>query len=969
MRLAGSPPSTSPPRGDDFRGGFSHASPPNSPQAAYRSPVRRKNGYQSFGDYLGSSPGSTRPNVMPVQYPQVPLLPHHPQPHFYGVSEADVAMIRHKSTSRTSSGSFYGFDTLEVAGDPATDILPENVLLVAGNRDLVVYRIQKNRLDVFGHLEGLRGNVIGAKILPLCSRDDPLRSQRPLISVVIHGPVLPNQENWQSRPDTGNLGEQEFEPSESMLDALHCTDTAGSRLPAQYQTTVEVYSLKNISHVTTLLKCPPVALDAQLPGHPLESPFATGNLSLRACGKFLIIASGTSGEIYVFEASPRASGSSLESFRCLGKTWTSMLNRPNNSWSTSSASSETESTHDGSPTRAADLDVPTLSLSHRWLAIVPPVPSSRSTLHCQVNPSSISIRPPGLTSHTAPSQPQVNCELDIPLGESVINRMARDAAQEVIKGAKWLGEQGAHYWKNYWSKPEAPPPPQFGSYPPMQQQIQQVFPPTHANDEQIRASNQPVPVSILDLERLSSQDVKPSVAIQPVATFALSAGCSFLSFNPSGLSLLTASAKGDTQHVWDLMRMIYGKSKFFSRGESAATDNGPTVRQIARFTRVTTANIVDVVWTAPRGEKLAMVTDRGTVHIFDLPPSAFQWPPPRRVTRPATTTSEQAVGGMTQRAAELHTSKGITFGSAMNMVSSKAPIFFSAVRGRPQSIGSTISGLKGLNMAAGAGAKGGKAVAIGIGKSVGAATGTVNSFRHLGENRLQIPSNPSAPNTLSRGCIRWLSGELSSRGSSGDEVESNSKERSHLAVVGAGILRIHHVRQSNNVKAAKRRPSVIGEKLTELLVPPGSTSMISPDLSPVLGGYWPSSSNLHPHKKDKDHRNPTSHAELSTNAPYQPFHTDHRINLHIYTSPPNRKIHHLTDHTTPWVFGEEIPTTKICSGAAISEDVTEAGNVGVENLITFEGEGQVVVSTRRRREEDRDADDDFAIVEFAEERV
>ncbi|RAL58305.1 hypothetical protein DID88_006417 [Monilinia fructigena] len=45
---------------------------------------------------------------------------------------------------------------------------------------------------------------------------------------------------------------------------------------------------------------------------------------------------------------------------------------------------------------------------------------------------------------------------------------------------------------------------------------------------------------------------------------------------------------------------------------------------------MTIARIVDVVWTAPHGERAAMVTEPGTVHILDLPASAFTWPPPRR---------------------------------------------------------------------------------------------------------------------------------------------------------------------------------------------------------------------------------------------------------------------------------------------------------------------------------------------------
>ena len=610
------------------------------------------------------------------------------------------------------------------------------------------------------------------------------------------------------------------------------------------------------------------------------------------------------------------------------------------------------------------MEVPMLSLSHRWLAIVPPVPSSRSTLHCQVNLSGANTQVSGLTSHTAPSQPQTNCELDIPLGESTINRMARDAAQEVIKGAKWISDQ---VWKNYWNKQTGTSnSPHFGSYPPMQQQQrQQSFPPTHANDDKIRASSQSALVSVLDLERLSSSvDTKASVCIHPIATFALPAGCSYLSFSPSGLSLLSASAKGDVQYVWDLMRMIHANVNIDLTHGSATVERPPVVRQIARFVRLTTANIVDVVWTAPRGEEVAMVTDRGTVHMFDLPANAYRWPPPRRMGRPATSVGSGPSTNSLTKPIDLQAPKGGTFSTALNMVSSKTPSLFSTPRGRPQSIGTAISGLGSFNIAAGAGAKGGKAVAVGIGKSVEAATETMNTIRHLGENRVQIPGSPSAPVNINSGCIRWLHGKAEAKKS------YDGKSKADLAVVGAGIIRIHHVRESKNAKSARRRPSAVGEKLAELSLPAFNQPSTLSDHAPVLSGYWPPSP-FQVYKNDRGIGNPTSYAELSTNAPYQPFHTDHRISLYTYkgTHDAEDGIHPFRNSTTPWVFGEQVPTTLICSGAAISEDVTEPGHGDMEDLITFQGKSEVVVSTRRRKAEEENGEDDFAIVDFVEERV
>ena len=875
--------------------------------------------------------------------------------------------VQARTGSRMSSRDFYAFDSLEMAADSTTNLLPENVLIVAIDRGLVVYKLEKATLNIFGRLEGLRGKVLGAKILPYASRIDLLGKQRPLIAVIVHGPVFSSQDIGRVPPGVTTSEGSEFDPSESMSDALQNADVVSAQKLSRYQTTVEIYSLKDVSHIATILHCPPVPVDVRSRGKDIVSSAHVEQLHLHASGKFLVIGSGTSGEIWIFEACQRSTPSSPEPFRCLGKTWTSIPNRTSRTWSTSSTSYESESTHDGWPSRGIELEVPILSLSHRWLAIVPPVPSSRSTLHCQVNLSGANVQVSGLTSHTAPSQPQTNCELDIPLGESAINRMARDAAQEVIKGAKWITDQGTQVWKNYWNKQTGTSnSPHFGSYPPMQQQQhQQSFPPTHANDDRIRASTQSDLVSVLDLERLSSSlETKASVYVHPIVTFALPAGCSYLSFSPSGLSLLSASAKGDVQYVWDLMRMIHGNVNIDSTDGSAAVEITPTVRQVARFVRLTTANIVDVVWTAPRGEEVAMVTDRGTVHIFDLPANAYRWPPQRRIGRPATSLSADPSMTSLTKPIDLQAPKGSTFSTALNMVSSKTPSLFSTPRGRPQSIGSAISGLGSFNIAAGAGAKGGKAFAVGIGKSVEAATDTMNTIRHLGENRVQIPGSPSAPLNVNSGCIRWLHGKVEVKKS------RDGKDKADLAVVGAGILRIHHVSQSKIAKTARRRPSAIGEKPAELSLRAFPAPSTLSDQGPVLSGYWPPSP-FQIYKNDRGIGNPTSYAELSTNAPYQPFHTDHRINLYSYQGVHDAEdgTHHFRNSTTPWVFGEEIQTALICSGAAISEDVTEPGHTGVEDLITFQGKGEVVVSTRRRKAEEENGEEDFAIVEFVEERV
>ena len=878
------------------------------------------------------------------------------------------------------------FDSLASAGDVAT-IGAENVLLLGHDKILEVHKIEKDKLHLLGRLEGLRGVVLSAKILPCSSRQDPLQVLRPLVAVLVHGPLQDHESSEKSRrelsrPGTSNSNDPEFDPSDSMLEAMYsmghaATQPFTSQPSAQYQTSVEVYSLSSQKHVSTLFKSPIAKADASYRNRSLTVPPPIGRLSVRAKGRFIIISSGESGEVYVFEATQNKKEALTESFRCLGKTWTSIPIRKSRSWSASSTSSEIEGTQDTQPAQVVQHEAPMVSLSHRWLAIVPPAPSSRSTIHG--TPILLAgQKPPGLTSHTSQSQPQVTCDLDTPTRDSVLDKMARNATQGVIRGARWISDQGVQVFKNYWYKPTETdsPSPVYLHGMPLVQQTQPSFPPTHAHDNQPnRTNDQPTLISIVDLEKLSeSQDTKPAIAIQPISTFALPGGCSFVSFAPSGLSLLTASAKGDVQHVWDLMRVIHGRSGPSGLPEGNSANHG-LIRQIAQFTRLTVATIIDVAWTEPQGERLAIVTDRGTVHIHDIPTSSFQWPPSRRsarrVTGPESSTGASSEPG-TPAVSTLTSSAYRS--TAMNMVNGTTQPFLAAVRGRPASISNPFTALSGLNLTAGAGSKGTKVVAAGISKSVGAATGTVNTLRHIGENRLHIPGSSRG---VIPGCVRWMGG----------------KDRSLIAVAGGGSLRLHGVRQSSNVNPGKRRPSVLGDRPVELVIPdvqgqpqtrPGRQLLLGHDETPTGGSYWPTASPArHSHMPERGDTHPLSYAEIETNAPYQPFHTDRRINLHIYADGKGTaEIHHLQERS-PWVFGEEIPTVQISSGSTETEENEELdGLTGrMENVVRVEGNEddgeQVVVTTRRKRgrkgesgvEDDDFFEEDCEVVDYASERV
>ena len=982
VSIAGSPPDGTTPPGE-VRGGFSNASPPHSPPTTSRQPVRRSNGYQSFGDYLGTSPGTGRSTSM-RSYSQHPPLPHHPQPHYYGAPNIDLGLPKSRIGGRKAGDGYYcGFDSLSAAGLESSGFT-DNVLLIGSEGALDVYNVDgKDKPSIMGRLDGLRGGVIDAKILPCSSGTDLLRSHRPLVAVVVHGPHLPEERVDPTRPRSNHSDDALFDPSDSMLLALDSAEDTRPKTITHYQTTVEVYSLKTRQHVETLFSCPTTEMSKPIHDPLFFPPLPNENISVQASGRFVVVASGTSGEVFVFETRNGALENFASSFRCIGKTWTSVPPRKVRSWSTSSSSSEVDGPTEGFPYGRPGTAI--LSLSHRWLAVVPPTPSARSTLHGTVEVPLRLQKIPGLSSHTAPSQPPVTCDLDTPEGESLFNRVARDMTQEFIKGARWVGDQGVQAWKNYWNKPE--PQTQSGTdlytrHPLPLPQGQQNFPPTHAHDETSnRPSTQTALVSVLDLEKLSeSQDTKPPVSLQPVATFQVPFGCSFVSFAPNGLIVLTATAKGDIQHVWDLMRMVHG-------GHISSTDSfsrkSPVVRQIACFTRMTVASLVDVVWTEPSGERFAIVTDRGTVHIFDLPQSAFRWPPPRRLARPATAPGQSSTRGQEDpKTIPPPASAGSAITAAIGMVNVRAQPLLAAVRSRPKSIGKAVSGLSGLNFTAGAGAKGGKAVAAGFSKSVGAATGTVNTIRHLGENRLHLPG---PPHTVTPGCVRWLSG----------------KNRGHIAIIGRGILRIYGVHKSTSVTAGQRRPSVVGGRPVELILPDISDEINTPivrayladEAPPTLGGHWSPGPGHNPMAATtRSNPHPLSYAEIETNAPYQPFHTDRRINLHVYSDNPSvADPQHLND-SNAWVFGEAIPASKISVGSALLDDDddedtetdAEPQRAQMENLINLEGDGegqQVVVTTRRKKgrrsdvgegrvgEEGEIFEDDCEVVDFAEERV
>lgn len=896
---------------------------------------------------------------------RAPPPPHQPQAHFYGAPELNIGpKLSETEPSSTGTARYCAFDSVPSLDDD-TLAKTTNVLLLGSGGAMEVHAIGKKRLNRIGRLAQLRGHVLGAKILPQTIHSRASIRSEPLVALVIHGP---SRASDPKQATAYHQSDDEFDASGSTIHALETMEVS------HYQTSVEIYSLRNGEYVSTLLETPKIEARPSRYSEQGNSSPAAGGIHMQARGKYLIISSATSGEVFVYSRRIVTSDHERAGFQYVGKFWTKISLKATRSGSVSSRDSgfmqEEEDAHD---TTAQ----PIVALSSRWLAFTPPSPSSQTSIHAHT-PETLGIKVPGASFHASPAEPQVTCLVDTPETESFMNRIARDATQEFVKGARWVGSQGLQAWNNYWSKPsdsnQQPPvgSPPTAPYP----ATAQYFPPTHAPDARPpRARNSPAIVSIIDLDKLSnSQQTKESVALLPLATFSLPNGCSFVSFAPHGLQLFTASTKGDVQQVWDLMRVIHGDTSF--QGDHMKAIPDPSIREVARFTRITEARIVDVTWTSPAGKRLALVTDNGTVHIYDLPSSAFYWPPPRQTIKVPMAVSaqkgEEMGGAYDGSHAEI---AGGTFSSAWGRLSGSSQPLLSAVRGRTGSSGSALPSFTGLASTAGMGAKGGKAVAAGINRSfTAAASGTVSTIRHLGENRINLPGSSKL---ISPSCIKWLDGSDGAR----------------LAVTGAGVVRLHGIQQSSNAKAGKRRPSAIGNKASEFAIPLPSTEAhtnASTREADPPDSFWALSSKPASSVGGQSRIHPLSHAEIETHAPYQPFHTDPRVNVHVYSETrKDRDPHRLTDDV-PWAFGEDIAAVMVHSGATMQDEDMDERNAEqavtgrMESSVHIEGneeEGrQIVVTTRRkgRRKDDELAtavddgeffEDELEVVDFAQDRV
>ena len=1055
ISLVGESPPTAPSSYEDHRGGvasgwssprpagYGHmpsVSPPSAAAAARRPLSYHMDAHYSPPDHvphhMTPSSAAARRSSMHSHYAHMrnapnPPLPHQAQPHFYGTPDIDLDPNRPSGMAAGERGYYFGFDT--IPSPHADPVVPgrDSVVVAGYEGGIEVHSVTKRGLEHRAGLKGLRGGVYHAKILPWTADRSDLF---PLVALVIHGPNLPPP-NPGIQMD-GDYDAVSADRSEAMANAAGdaaSKDGLGSRVASagfveSYKTTVDVYSLATGRHVCTLLEAPTIPLKIPVTSPIFKAPPPTGAFQIKADRGTIVVSSGVTGECWLYRQAAPAAAPEQEppQFRCLGKVWTS-LQQPLKGDAAQEPAEANRLQQQAPPPRPRPQSA-IIALNGRWLAFCPAAPSSQIALRAVV-PVAGQGRTPLLASLTPPQLPPVNADVDLPLSESVMNKIMRDATQELIQGAKWVGKQGWQAWNNYWN----PQPPGIGSRsPPSGSQPwgggvagrpdAAQFPPTHGSVTPPAPKEQPGLVSVLDLENIGA-----SASLHPIATFAIPQGCGFLSFSPTGLSLFTASTKGDVQTIWDLMRIHYTKSSPLQTSV-VPQSGGPRVRQVAQFSRMTVARIVDVAWTKPNGQRLAMVTERGTVHLLELPSSAFAWPPPRRRNRPqdgrgaapadgsaasAVAIASNALSSVREAARPLMTQPRRRSSANNNNNSSNSNSNSNPTQGAVSGIGEYAT-------------HGGKVIAASISHSLGKTGNAINQLRQTGEKRVSLPGTTAAPGSS---CVTWLTGRTDHfLFVLGNGLVRTFPTKSRKSSSGADPQRVPRLSRYKDFKVPRLPDDLLAPSVKAFLDPEEYLDLTEKDLEggndTLVLNHKPRPAVAPPLVAES----PIPQAEIESSAPYQPFHTDKRVALYAYGADepppppdatssemptltnlleatgiddddepaplpaPRRKQKEskrasapapvLAMPTSPnldgaWAFGGTIAATKLDLGAphvseeelfntALPEDSRALPASAMERFLQRgEDDDQIVVTTRRRRGAGRsaDADDDDGFFE------
>ena len=927
-------------------------------------------------------------------------LPHEDQAHFHlgGLPDLDSIGAPQQPVfdglMPGEKGYFCGWDSLGSAGH-APSTAAENVIITGFAGGLSVYRItKKDKPTIIGSLQGLKGAVLDAKILPWAFSDDPGLDARPYIALVMHSPVIDDvAEPQNSSDESAAVSTEDDSPAPSERPASRRGDHfAADTLIKAYRTTVEIYSLATAEHVETIYATP--AVPFKLPAYSLTEvkiPEPIGDLKLDANGKFLIVASGESGEMFVYTPANKNEGRRLESIRCVGKLWTTVERR-----NTRRASSAQSSTRPDLMSDEADnqRSIPLFSLSHRFLAIVPPLHSTFS-VNGTAHLGNAVRKPPGIHNHAAPAPSPSTCDTDANANNDFMNRMSREVTQKAIVAGSMLKDRGMKAWENYWNS-GANQPGNRASYPQGGQIPASHLPPTHGYNGPLTES-QESQVAIFDLQRLLDAEeaqgklAKSKNALVPLASFDLASGCSWVSFAPSGLHLLTVSRKGDEQNVWSLMKMKDPRA-----GPASTTATKPTIRIIFKITRMTITKVIDVVWMEPHGRRFALLSENGTVHIHDIPASRFKWPPSRQSPKSGSSKRSQSE--------ETRSATGGYGGMAMNAFSG-ASAWVQNARQRSLS-GQTPLGFGSLALAPANFSKKGTQNLIKHGTK--AIWQGATDLYHVKDNKLSLQSTLDVLRSRS---IRLLSGR---------------SLQGYLGVVAAQTVYLYQIktvvssRSTNGPTKYHAKISRKGISYTLNMIPsyqfaPAVRSIIEKQMgmpSPgsndeaTVRGVWALRAPRSPSKpsgrrvRGEDWRNMV---EFTTNPAHIAFHQDGRVSLFGFPepkqSPPRlpdrsstqedfeqydadrrvyddevlgpyvRATHHVADNSA-WLFGEELPNLRLIKegsgGYTLGED--EDGDLEYNMVKLDDGTGTLVLNTvpRSSKAEEEFFEDGAELVDYSE---
>ncbi|OQO12729.1 hypothetical protein B0A48_02193 [Cryoendolithus antarcticus] len=857
---------------------------------------------------------ATMPNPPPPRHRPSSFLepanpPHLMQNHYFSLPGLDYG------NKPTASGKAAGsehycctFDSFTSSGDAASAGKARDALLVGWEGGLDVYRVLKEKLEIVGRLEGLRGGVVGAKVLPRSIGGSAWTDLRPLIAVIVHGRVAPNSD-------------------EATVDARKRRGEDD-----RWQTTVEVYSLQSQTWVATLYTSASVSTAKGVPGSLPEVPEPVGDLRIDAKGKFITVASGTSGEVHVFTA--KSTDEDEEpAFRCIGKYWTTLQSRLDAQIRPSTAKDSASRSISEPPT------APLLSLSGRWLVTVPPNSSSKIAMHAQVAPSLSGQSTPGGNDHVAPAQPNPSIDVVGLNAEGVLARYSRQAAQEILK----VSRMGIEMGKAGWSEFTQPSPP--NQNPQTRSQSSETgFPPAQGNDDdKPRTVKEPAVVAIIDLERLAEAAERGQKSLPPyLATFLLEDGCNFVSLSGDGLQLLTTSRTGEASHVWDLRHVAHGSTDAAAIEDGDAV-TGPHVRRVHGMVRNTQSVVVDAIW-ARDDNFVALLTTHGTVHLNEITKRSHDEQKRRR--RNTATTSNR-----TEKAAPVVGVSHSVSPPGRNGFLGGLRSWGATVSSQVNTIRSTTSNVglgipttfAGFREATGAGAAmGSRAVARGISTGYSVAKTGMGDMWHADDNKIRRKELVDITHT---GAIRWQ------RGRSGLAV----------AVTCGGKVYVYPVQRVTRLRGDTEWTGLKAEKaikngMREFTLPNITTHASRPstaDSSCIAQGphgFWslrPSSTSTVRAPQAHTGAEGSDRMRYETNPPYCPFYIDRRVSMYTYdplpttsssqrtvrlTSSPastNSPFHtrgYGAEESEPWCFGAPLPSLTKLNDATSSSHASFASS-------------------------------------------